>query len=153
MRESSGVEDGADTGVDAACKAAECGGGLDDEGGAGGGIGVSLGQSGGEGGDGAELDVGELLGAVADDLVLDLTNGFELDFAVGGGESVEDQIGGGRRCRHGGGGGEGAATFSFHSTVKKPRRRKTDLLLFFLLFYFLLFHRKKRVCKCQVFNL
>lgn len=105
MRESTGVEDGTDASVDAVGKAAECGGGLDDKVGAGIGIGVSIGESSGDGGDGAELNEGELLSAVADDLILHLSDGFELDFVIGGGEAVEDQIGGRASGGHAGGGG------------------------------------------------
>lgn len=104
MREHTGVKDGADAGVDAACEAAERGGGLNDEAGAAIGTGIGSGESCGDGGDGAELDVGELLGAVADDLVLDLSDGLELDLAIGGGngeKAVEDEIGGGASGRHG----------------------------------------------------
>lgn len=105
MRESSGVENGADAGIDAAGEAAKRGSGLDDEAGAGSGIGISAGENSSEDGNGAELDVGEFFGAVADDLILHLSNGFELDFAIGGGEAVDNQIGGRTRGRHGGGGG------------------------------------------------
>lgn len=98
MRESSGVEDSADAGVDATGEAAECGGRLDYEAG----VGVGIGDGGGNGGDGAELDVVELLGAVSDDLVLHLSDGLELDLAVGGGQAVQDVIGGGPRSREGG---------------------------------------------------
>lgn len=97
MRESSGVEYGADAGIDAAGEAAKGGGGLDNE--VGGGIGI--GDGGGYGGDGAELDVGKLLGAVSDDLVLHLSDGFQFDFAIGGGQAVQDGIG--RKARGGGG--------------------------------------------------
>lgn len=83
MRESSGVEDGVDTGVDATGEAAERRGGLDDDARTGGGTSISGCESGGDGGHGAEFDVRELPGAVADDLVLHLSNGFDFRFAVG----------------------------------------------------------------------
>jgi len=105
MRESSGVENGSDAGVDAAGEAAKRCSGLDDEAGFGSGISISAGENSSEDGNGAELDVGEFFGAVADDLVLYLSNGFEFDFAIGGGEAVENQIGGRTRGRHSGSGG------------------------------------------------
>lgn len=97
-RKSSGVEDGSDAVVDAAGEAAERGGRLDNE------VGVGVGECGGDGGDGAELDVGMLLRSVSDDVVLHLADGFEFHRAIGGGEAVQDWIGGCGRCWHGGGG-------------------------------------------------
>lgn len=84
-REGSGIENGGDTGVDAAGKAAKNSSGLDEN------VGVG---SGGENcsnmGDNAELDEGQLLGAVTDDLVLDVSQCLELHGSVGGGQSADE---------------------------------------------------------------
>lgn len=117
MRESSGVENGTDTGVDAAGEAAKRGSGLDNEAGTGSGISISAGENSSKDRDGAELDVGEFFGAVADDLVLNLSNGFEFDFAIGGGEAVQNQIGGRTRGRHGDGGG---SSFTAEEKARQP---------------------------------
>lgn len=77
--ENAGVEDGSDAGIEAAGEAAEGGGRLDEEVSV---IGLGLGEGGGDGGDGAELEEGELLGAVSDDLVLDLSESPQLDVRV-----------------------------------------------------------------------
>lgn len=100
MRENTGVKDGTDASLDATGKAAEHRRRLDNEVGAGIGIGVSFGENSGDGGDCTKLDIGELLCPVPDDLVLDLSDSFQLDFAISGSETVEDEIGSG-----GGGGG------------------------------------------------
>lgn len=87
MREGAGVEDGLDAVVDAASKAADGGGGIDEkrEGDVivpdiGNGVAVVIGEGVGEDGDdvsdGAEGDVVEFLGATANDLVLQVAYGF-----------------------------------------------------------------------------
>ena len=87
MRKSSGVDNSLDAGIEAAREAANGGGRLQKEGVGVGGlhIGRGGGKDGDDGGDGAELDVRELLGAVADDLVLELPQGLEIGTAGGGG--------------------------------------------------------------------
>lgn len=89
------MEDGLDAVIEAAGEAAEGGGGLDNE------VGVRGGERGGDGGDGAELDVGELFGPVSDDVILDLSDCFEFHVGIGGGKALQDWIRG--RERHGGG--------------------------------------------------
>ena len=69
VRKSTGPEHGLNASFKAAGEAAKGSGGLDKNRGA---VVGSGGEKGDDGRDGAELDVGELLGAVADDLILDL---------------------------------------------------------------------------------
>ena len=97
-REDSGVEDGADAGVESACEAPDDGGGLDEE------VGVAIvgaggGEDGGDSGDEAELDVGELLGAVTDDAVLELPESLDLDFVLRRGQPRQE-VGVAARGRH-----------------------------------------------------
>lgn len=63
-----------------------------------------------------ELEVGELLGAVADDLVLELPQGAEAGAAVGGGEAG-DEVGGAA----GGGGRGGGGHCRRRRDVMRPR--------------------------------
>jgi len=79
-RESAGIKDGSDASFKAASEASDNGGGLDEAGKV---ARVRGGREGGDdGGDGAEFDVGELLGAVADDLILQFSKCFELDLCL-----------------------------------------------------------------------
>lgn len=101
-----GVEDGTDAVVEAAGEATQDGSGLDEEVGFVIGYGFSLGgEDIGDGRDQAELDEGKLLGAVADDPVLELPESLELDFTVRRGEpAMEVRVAagsgtGGRRGR------------------------------------------------------
>lgn len=80
------IEDGANPVLNPTCEAADGGGGLNDNGSitaaadparVGGGGGGGGGEDGDNLGDGAEVEVEELLGLVADDLVLDLAEGLE----------------------------------------------------------------------------
>lgn len=94
VRESTGVENGLDAGIEAAGEAPDGGGRLHEEGGRRGIVFRSGGgEDGDDGGDGSELDVGELLGPVADDLVLELPQGLELAAVFGGGGAQpRDQV-------------------------------------------------------------
>lgn len=88
-RESSGIENGRDTSVDAASKAAKNSSGLNEN------VGV---RSGGENssymGDNAELDEGKLLSAVTDDLIFDVSQCLEVNGGVSNSQSGDEVRGG-----------------------------------------------------------
>lgn len=132
MRKSSGVKDSANAFIDATSKATENGGRLNYKIGTVIRIGVCFRESIDDGGNDSELDVREFLGTVTDNLILNFSDSFELDFVFGGRETVEDLIRGRTRSRHGDGGGSSCTVEEPpHSAVTKPRSN-----LFFIFYYF-----------------
>lgn len=155
-RKSSSVKDGTDASIYAAGEASERGGRLDNE------VGVGVSERGSNCRDGAELDVGELLCSVSNYVVLHLADGSEFHRAIGGGEAVEDRIGGrqalGRRSVrrwHGCGGGRrrrrrwrwrklvqdgGDANLQNDGKEKKSKSDGKRAFCFSLFFFFFLFY-------------
>lgn len=85
MRESAGFDNGSDAGVEAASEASQSRCRLHHNV-----IVVDadvIGQDGGYGWDGAQLQEGQLLGAITDDLVLHFSQSLQLDFRVRGCQS------------------------------------------------------------------